>query len=132
LLGRLGVPAALKWLVGKFGLRKEKVDRVRQYFNTSPVRTISLSKITLGIGVAGIYLAGSAKVPYPRFIKVCLATSALQYLFYLTIGVLFGSAYKQISHYLDMATAAIIMVAIAIVLVVFLRSKISSPTSKGV
>ncbi len=132
LLGRVGVPTWVKWIAGKLGIRKEKIDLVRQYFNTNPVKTISLSKITLGIGVAGIYLAGNARIPYQRFIKVCLVTSALQYVFYLTIGVLFGSAYQRISNYLDMATAAIIVAVIAIVLVVVIKSKINPSLSKRI
>ena len=123
MLGRFGVPGFLKKIIKRLGFKSENINRVRSYFDTNPVRTISLSKITLGIGFAGIYLAGNAKIPYRKFILICLLTSALQYIVYLGIGLLFGSAYKQISHYLDFATALIIVTGLTILIFVFIKSK---------
>ena len=123
MLGRFGVPEFLKKIAKRFGFKAENINRVRSYFDANPIRTISLSKITLGIGFAGIYLAGNAKIPYRKFILICLLTSALQYIVYLSIGLLFGSAYKQISHYLDFATALIIVTGLTILIFIFIKSK---------
>ena len=123
MLGRFGVPGFLKGIVKRFGFKPENMDLVRSYFDANPAKTISLSKITLGIGVAGIYLAGNAKIPYRKFIRVCLLTSALQYIVYLSVGLLFGSAYKQISHYLDFVTALIIVTGLTILIFIFIKSK---------
>jgi membrane-associated protein len=122
LFGRWGVPGFLKKLVKGFGLRPENVESVRAYFGSNPRRTIALSKITLGIGIAGIYLAGNVRIPYHRFIRICLITSALQYLVYLSIGLLFGSAYKQISNYLNFFAASAIVTLLAIILFYFVKS----------
>ncbi|MFC4233579.1 DedA family protein [Parasediminibacterium paludis] len=126
LFGRFGVPNFIKKIALKLGFKPEKIVVVRSYFDTNPIKTISLSKITLGIGVAGIYLAGNAKIPYKKFIIVCFATSALQYIFYLTIGLLFGSAYMQISRYLDVASTLIILAALAVLLWLFIKSKLKN------
>ena len=123
MLGRFGVPVFLKKIAKRLGFKSENIYRVRSYFDANPIRTISLSKITLGIGFAGIYLAGNAKIPYRKFILICLLTSALQYIVYLSIGLLFGSAYKQISHYLDFATALIIVIGLTILIFIFIKSK---------
>ena len=122
MFGRWGVPAFLKRIAIGFGLKPEKIEKVRAYFDSNPKRTIALSKITLGIGVAGIYLAGNARIPYHKFIRICLITSALQYVVYLGIGMLFGGAYKQISHYLDFFAAFTVVALLSVLLLYFVRS----------
>jgi membrane protein DedA with SNARE-associated domain len=122
LFGRWGVPGFLKKIVKGFGLKPENVDSVRAYFDSNPKRTIALSKITLGIGIAGIYLAGNVRIPYHKFIRICLITSALQYVVYLSLGLLFGSAYKQISNYLNFFAASAIVTLLAIILFYFVKS----------
>jgi membrane protein DedA with SNARE-associated domain len=120
--GRWGTPGFLKKLFKGIGRNTENTRKIRAYFDSNPRKTIALSKITLGIGVAGIYLAGNLKIPYPRFIKTCLLTSALQYVVYLGIGLWFGSAYKQISHYLDIFAATTIVTVLSVILYYFVRS----------
>ncbi len=122
MFGRRGVPVFLKRIIKRLGLVPENMGRVRAYFDSNPKKTISLSKITLGVGFAGIYLAGNARIPYSRFIKICLVTSALQYVVYLTIGLLFGSAYKQISKYLDFFAAFAIVTLVSVILFYMLKS----------
>ena len=120
--GRWGVPPFLRKIIKRFGFKPENVESVRAYFGANPKRTIALSKITLGIGIAGIYLAGNVRIPYHRFIRICLVTSALQYIVYLGLGLLFGSAYKQISNYLNFFAAAAIVTLLAIILFHFVKS----------
>lgn len=120
--GRWGIPLFLKKIVRRLGLKPENMKKARMYFDANSKKTISLSKITLGIGIAGIYLAGNARIPYPRFIKICFVTSALQYVVYLGIGVLFGAAYKQISHYLNVFAAFTIIALLAVILVYVIKS----------
>ena len=122
MLGRFGAPEFLKKIIKKLGVKKENMDTARSYFNKNSIRSVSLSKITLGIGFAGIYLAGNAKVPYRKFILICLVTSALQYVVYLGIGFLFGSAYEKIASYIDFLSALIIVTAITILLLILLKS----------
>ena len=123
LLGRFGVPSFVKRMIKFFGFKLDNVQKVRAYFDANPVKTISLSKLALGIGVTGIYLAGNIKIPYRKFILVCFFTSALQYVFYFGLGLLFGNAYQKISHYLDLLSSFTIVAAVAVVLVIFIKSK---------
>ena len=122
MFGRWGVPGFLKRIIKRLGLKPENMDRVRVYFDSNPKKTVSLSKITLGIGFAGIYLAGNARIPYLRFIRICLITSALQYVVYLNIGLLFGSAYKQISNYLNFFAAFALVTLLSIILFYIVKS----------
>ncbi len=122
LLGRFGMPGFLKGILKKLGVKPINADVARSYFNSNHTKAISLSKLTLGIGFAGIYFAGNSKIPYRKFIWVCLITSALQYVVYLGIGMLFGSAYQKISRYIDFLTALIIVTAVTIFLFISLKS----------
>ncbi len=125
--GRWGIPNFLKIFLTRLGLKRENIKKARFYFDANPKRTISLSKVTLGIGIAGIYLAGNARIPYVRFIRICVVTSALQYVVYLGIGILFGSAYKQINHYLNFFAAFSIVAFLAVILfyvIITIRKKI--------
>jgi membrane-associated protein len=119
--GRWGVPKFMKRIAG-VNLKPKNIDKVRAYFNSNPNKAISFSKIALGIGIAGIYLAGNSRVPYDRFIRICLLTSALQYIAYLAIGLIFGAAYLQISHYLNVFSSFTIIAALAVILFYFIQS----------
>jgi membrane-associated protein len=121
-LGRWGVPGFLKKIGYRFGLNPKRMDRARFLFDSNPITTISLSKIILGIGVTGIYMAGNAKIPYYKFIRICLVTSMIQYIFYLGIGLLFGHAYIQISHYLNYFASICIITVLAVILFYFIKS----------
>lgn len=109
-----------KWI----GLTETKMERARTFFETNPRKTIALSKVILGVGVAGIYMAGNARVPYSKFIPICLATSAAQYIFYIGLGFLFGQAYEQINHYLNFFASITITIGIAFLLFLLIRSKL--------
>jgi membrane protein DedA with SNARE-associated domain len=122
LLGRWGVPKFIKRFSYRFGLSNEKIDRARLFFDSNPNATISISKITLGIGVAGIYIAGNVGVPYKKFIRICLVTSFLQYVIYLSIGLLFGHAYIRINHYLNYFASFSIITVLAFIVFISIRT----------
>jgi membrane protein DedA with SNARE-associated domain len=121
-LGRWGPPKFLRKMAVRRGLSLKNIDRTKIYFDSNPVRTVSISKITLGAGVAGIYLAGNARIPYRKFIKICFLTSMAQYLFYLGIGLWFGQAYIQINHYLNVIASILIIAVFVLILYFFMRS----------
>jgi membrane-associated protein len=121
-LGRWGMPRFIRKIAWRMGLHPRSIDRARIYFDSNPVRTVFLSKITLGIGVAGIYLAGNARIPYGKFIRICLITSLIQYVFYLGAGLIFGSAYMQINLYLNKIASIFIIAALGIILFISIRS----------
>ena len=101
----------------------QKVERVRKYFDANPVRTIFLSKVILGVGLAGLYMAGNAKVPYRKFGLICLGASLCQCTVYVIIGFLFGTAYTQIGSLLDGFATFTIMAALAVAIFFFIKSR---------
>jgi membrane protein DedA with SNARE-associated domain len=121
-LGRWGASPRQGGWTRLIGLNPDKIQRCRAYFTGNPVKTVSLSKLILGVGVAGIFLAGNARIPYRTFIVVCLATSAAQYTVYLGIGLLSGRAYKEINHYLNYIASAAIILSFTLFFVYILKS----------
>jgi len=124
-IGRLGMPKFIRKIAWWLGLNPRSIDRARIYFDSNPVRTVFLSKITLGIGVAGIYLAGNAGISYGKFIRICLITSMIQYVFYLGTGLIFGNAYIQINHYIDKIASIFIIAVLGIILFISIRSMLN-------
>lgn len=102
----------------------QQVDRVRNYVDANPVRTIFLSKFILGIGLAGLYLAGSTKIPYKKFLLICLGASLCQCMIYGIIGFLFGSAYKQIGGLLNGFTTFTILAGLVAALFFVIQSRL--------
>ncbi|HXB30749.1 MAG TPA: VTT domain-containing protein [Puia sp.] len=121
-MGRWGMPKFIRKIAWRLGLSPRSIGKARIYFDSNPVRTVFLSKITLGIGVAGIYMAGNARISYGKFIRVCLIASLIQYVFYLGAGLIFGNAYLQINHYIDKIASIIIISALGIILFISIRS----------
>jgi membrane-associated protein len=112
-------PHALRWFIPSI----QKLERVRTYFDANPVRTLFLSKVILGIGLAGLYMAGNAKIPYKKFLLICLGASLCQCTVYVIIGFLFGTAYKRIGSLLNGFATFSILAALAATLYFFIRSR---------
>lgn len=119
--GRLGVPKFIKRIARRVGIDDKNISRIRVVFNSNPAKIVALSKIVLGIGVAGIYLAGSSKVPFSKFLIICLVVSAVQYVFYIGLGLLFGNAYLHINKYLNNFASFNIIAAFAIILFILIK-----------
>jgi membrane-associated protein len=115
-LGRKGIPARLKNLIYRIGFNHDRIRQAKNLIEEHPKTFIPMSKITLGIGVLGIYLTGNTDVPYRRFIIICLVTSICQYLIYLGIGFVFGAAYARINQYLDYTASVIILLFLGCIL----------------
>jgi membrane protein DedA with SNARE-associated domain len=122
LLGRLTAEGHFERFAARIGCGPRKVDRARQWFRENPLRTIAASKITLGVGPVGLFLAGQSRIPYKTFLSVCSGVAALQYFFYLLAGMLLGHGYVLLVHYLSVVSAVGITVAAATLVFLLLRS----------
>lgn len=121
-LGRWRSRKALPKMLRNFSPSAEKMERVNQYFDAHPIKTIFLSKVILGIGLAGLYLAGNAKIPYIKFLIICLCASLFQCSVYLSLGFLFGTAYQQIGQLLNSFATFTLMAALAVAVFFAIKS----------
>lgn len=122
LLGRLTSTERLGRLAQMVGVNPAKIRRLRCWLRNNPVKMISISKIALGVGPAGIFLAGQSGVPYSRFLSICIGMSALQYFFYLLAGMLLGHGYLALTHYLTLTASFFIAVSLGSLAFFIIRS----------
>ena len=97
------------------GVTTERLQRTKTVYQDHHFKAVALSKLIYGIGLAGMIVAGSLKVPYRRFIVAASLVSVVQSAALLLIGIFFGYAYVQIEQYLnDFAAAASVSAAVII------------------
>ncbi len=123
IVGRYGGALFLGKFGKFFGITPEKIARAKAYFDTNHNRTLVLSKIMHGVGIAGLITAGNLRIPYKKFFKVCTVTSIAQSAILLVIGILFGHAYVVLDKYLNYFATATIVIGVAVVLFFILKSK---------
>lgn len=122
-LGRYAKTGWLYRVTKRLGLTDERLQRAENFFSNNPHKAIPLSKIILGVGVAGLFLAGRSRFSFRKFIGICTATSILQCSAYLCLGYFFGHAYMQINDSLNYIAAAFLSTAIVAVLYFLIQSK---------
>lgn len=83
----------------RLGVTDAKMARVSLYFRESYVKAIVTSKLVHGVGFTGLIVAGSMKVPFWRYARVCVVVTAAQSAVLMAAGVLSGHAYLQVAHY---------------------------------
>jgi membrane protein DedA with SNARE-associated domain len=102
----------------RVGATPERLEEARVYFSNNHHKALVLSKLVHGIGLSGLIVAGSLKVPYIRYIKTCILIALGQSLIFLMIGVFFGHAYLQIGKYLNNFAAGISVIALFVILLI--------------
>ena len=115
-IGHFGKNKFLHWIGRHIGVTEERLIKVREHYADHGYKTIAASKLLQGIGPIGLIAAGSARVPYPRYMLMCLSVSLVQSALFLTLGYLFGHAYVEISHYLNVFAAILGLLLIAVVI----------------
>lgn len=120
-IGRFGEKYLLKRFGKHFGITEEKYTAAKDFFHIHKIKTVVLSKIIHGVGFTGLIVAGSLKVPYFRYILLCLMTTVFQAALFLIIGILFGHAYVKIGMYLDYFAASTLVIAFFVLLFLFLK-----------
>ncbi len=120
-LGRWGGEPLVRKIGPYLGATTERIDKVKEYFNSYGRRAVTMSKLFHGIGMAGLVTAGSLKVPYRKYIFICFSVTLVQAFVFLMVGILFGSAYMQMSKYLDYFATATIAIGLGIVLILAVR-----------
>jgi membrane protein DedA with SNARE-associated domain len=108
----------------RVGATPERLAEAKVYFSNNHHKALVMSKLIHGIGLSGLIVAGSLKVPYPRYIKTCTFIAIGQSLIFLTLGVFFGHAFTIIGKYLNYYAAGVSVIALfLLILIVFNKYK---------
>ncbi|MDO8407692.1 MAG: VTT domain-containing protein [bacterium] len=99
------------------GITSDRLERTKVLYHTHHFKSVVLSKVVYGVGLIGMVVAGSLKMPYKRFMLAASLVSLAQSAILIIIGIFFGYAYVQIEQYLDdFAAAASVSVAVIILM----------------
>lgn len=115
-VGRFGGGPFTRALKRMFNITDEKITATKDRFETHRIRMTMLSKLTHGIGFAGLVAAGVVRVSYLLFVFSCLVVTLFQCAVFLSIGLFFGSAYHIIEQYLNHFAAFTICAAVVVVI----------------
>ena len=104
-----------------FKKHSDKLDKAKKYFEAHHNKAIVLSKLVHGLGITGLFAAGSLRIPYKRYITICFITTAVQSVLLLTVGVLFGHSYVQLNKYLNYFSTTTIIAGLFIIFIVAIK-----------
>lgn len=124
-IGRWGKEQFLKrW--GKYvGITPERLAALETHFTKHGGKTLSIGKLTHGIGSVFLAAAGAAEYPYGKFLWFNLLSTLPKSLALLIVGFYFGRAYESLDQYLDYTAWGVIM--LSLICVVWLAN-LSAPT----
>jgi membrane protein DedA with SNARE-associated domain len=123
-IGRYGKNKFLRWVGRHIGLTEESFSKAHKHFVAHGWKTLMAAKLIQGVGVAGLVTAGAVRMPYARYMLLCLSVSALQSMLFLGVGIVFGHAYLSLNHYLNVfATSMSIAFLLCLFLYIIYRLK---------
>lgn len=99
-LGRWGQTYLDKYGV-HVGITKEKLNLAREYFSSHHHKAVVFSKVFHGVGIIGLIAAGSLKIKFHRYFKVCFLVALAQSLIFELLGLFFGHTYNVIGRFLN-------------------------------
>jgi membrane-associated protein len=118
-IGRFGKRYIIKKWGRQIGISDDKLIRFENYFKKHGVKTLALAKVSHGIGWAAMVGAGSAHMPFQRFIVVSSVVSIPKSLLLITLGYYYGKSYEILSQYIS-TTALMVTTILIFVFLVYL------------
>lgn len=106
-----------------FGLTDERIQRLEKHFEKHSGKTLSLGKISHGIGTVFLVAAGAAKMPFWKFIYYNFWGTLVKSLFLILIGYYFGHALTKINSYLEFVADIFIAAGLLVALGLFVYSR---------
>ena len=115
-LGRkLGRTWALKY-GDRFGVTAARFDGIERFFQRHGGKTIFIGRFIGFFRSLGPFVAGSARVPYGRFLVASLAGAALWSAVFVSLGYIFWRSFHRALHYISQGNTvigAVVVVAAA-------------------
>ncbi len=96
-IGRIAGNKILEKWTKKGRFTRNFLLKLEKYFKNHSVKTIFLTRITYGLGVIVLIMAGSFKMKWKKFVIVNLIGSFAWVIIALTIGYIFGISFEVLS-----------------------------------
>ena len=119
LVGHFGRRTFLKSLILRWSGSDKNLDFLEKHFQNHGGKTLLVAKVTHGIGWPILIAAGSARMPYKRFITVNTAISLFKSAALLSAGYFYGKSYVVISRYVSYGGLIMTLIFVLIFLLVW-------------
>lgn len=129
LAGRFGGHKILEKYGKKFRATKNLLEKLEEYFKKHSVKTLFITRITYGLSIPALIIAGAFKIKWKKFIIVTLIATFIWIAITLSIGYVFGVSYEAVGSIAKKIARGfaialfIIIIAISVFIVVWIRKK---------
>jgi membrane protein DedA with SNARE-associated domain len=104
------------------GITGKRLSQLEAHFQDHAGKTLLLGKLTHGIGIVALIAAGTARVPFIKFLWYNLVATLPKSLILLLVGFYFGEAYMKLSRYLDYTAVIALIIPLLLGVYVLIRS----------
>ena len=120
-----------KWSHSKFlskyrhfvGLTTARLEKLKNYFNTHGVKTIVLGKISHAFGWPAMVAAGTAKMPFSKFMFFNTIVSFVKTLVLVALGYYYGKSSELLFKYVGWAGISLSVLVLSIAIYFFYIQK---------
>jgi len=116
LIGRTGGKEILNKWGKKLRLTKDLLEKLERYFKKHSIKTLFITRITYGLSMPTLIMAGSFKVKWKKFLIVNLIASFIWVLMMFSLGYIFGVSYEILSKIIK--TVAIWLTVILFIIII--------------
>ena len=106
-----------------FATRQQGLQRGQQVLRDKGGRSVFLARFTAFLRAVMPGLAGTARMPYPRFLAVNAAGGLIWAVGFTLLGYLAGASYQKVEKIAGRASAILLAVIVLVVLVVVVRRR---------
>lgn len=106
-IGRLGHGSIPERWRSRLGLDRQRQAALEEHFHASGGRTLIIGKLTHAAGLFVLFAAGSARMPFGRFMLYNAIGTLPKSLFFLILGYTLGAAYTSIDSWIFRASLLI-------------------------
>lgn len=112
-----------------FGLTEKRLTRFEQLFITKPWQAIAIIKTGPALA-GGLLLAGATRMPYSKYIRLCIVVTAVKNIPLLTLGYLAGSAHNYASRTLHYGEYLIFGGLLLLMIISYLVKRMTNAVTK--
>lgn len=96
MMGRIGGQKVLEKWVRRLHLTKKLLLRLENYFKKHSVKTILITRITYGLAIPALIIAGSFRMKWKKFLIVNLISTIIWVFGAFALGYVFGISYSAL------------------------------------
>jgi membrane protein DedA with SNARE-associated domain len=99
----------------KFGLSKERLEKIDGLLNNHPIKTLTAIKLNPLTPLPGLMLVGASKMPLKKYVVISLAVTMPKSILFIVMGYYFGNLYDVIAYYGNFGFAIALIVVLGFV-----------------